>query len=218
MSSATSTGMNRKPILIYGAGGLGREILSLIRQLPSWEPVGFIDDHIKTGSVDGIPVRGGAEFILRSKERYSLVLGLGNPQSKATLSQRLAGEEIDFPVLIHPSAIIQDHDRVQLGEGTVIGAGCIFTTCINIGRHVLVNIGSTIGHDCSIGDYSCIMPGVNIAGNVKIGECVLVGSGSNIRNQIEIGKSSIVGMGSVIVKNVSENLTVAGVPARPIVK
>ena len=36
----------RTPIFIYGAGGLGREILSFMNQFEEWELAGFIDDSI----------------------------------------------------------------------------------------------------------------------------------------------------------------------------
>ena len=39
-----------------------------------------------------------------------------------------------------------------------------------------------------------------------------------IIQQIEIGQNSIVGAGSCVLKNVAENVTVAGVPARIIRK
>ena len=42
--------LERKDIIIYGAGGLGREILCLIiKKLDEWNPIGFVDDGVPAG-------------------------------------------------------------------------------------------------------------------------------------------------------------------------
>jgi acetyltransferase-like isoleucine patch superfamily enzyme len=61
-----------------------------------------------------------------------------------------------------------------------------------------------------------------ITGNTYFGgssvleDNVYVGPGANVRNGIKILKNSFVGMGSVVVKDVPENTTVIGVPAKPV--
>ena len=42
--------------------------------------------------------------------------------------------------------------------------------------------------------------------------------GALVRNQCRIGKEAVVGMGTVVIKNVENNQTVVGNPARPFVK
>ena len=39
-----------------------------------------------------------------------------------------------------------------------------------------------------------------------------------IKNQVEVGENVVVGMGSVVLKNIEDNTTVIGVPARPLKK
>lgn len=207
----------KKPILIYGAGGLGREILALIRALKDWEPVAFIDDQIKAGStVSGLNVIGGLSKIMDNQDPINIIVAFGNPASKAALLGKMQKPNIFFPTLIHPSAILQQPENIQLGKGTVIAAGCILTTDIDLGDHVLVNLNTTIGHNTKIGSFSSIMPGVNIAGEVTVGESVLIGSGANIMNGISLGDRCKVGMGAVVLKSVDPGITVVGVPAKRI--
>jgi sugar O-acyltransferase (sialic acid O-acetyltransferase NeuD family) len=204
----------RQKLLIYGAGGLGREVLSLIRALPEWEAAGFVDDYAEKGKLlAGVPVIGGFESIL---ENSYLVIAIGNPVHKALVVDKVKQKKVIFPSLIHPSAILQDKHSIQMGEGCIISAGSILTTDLQLGSHTLININVTIGHDCSIGDFCSVMPGVNIAGGVKIGNAVLIGSGANILNRMVIGEKSIIGMGAVVIANVDSDITVVGVPAKPI--
>ena len=205
-----------KTIAIYGAGGLGREVLALIQSFQDWSVSGFFDDYIPKGSiVDGIEVKGGCEELLKLKT--NVVVALGDPRAKKDLLNKLQNiEGLEFPSLIHPSAILLNKATIQVGKGTIITAGCILTTSITIGNHVLLNLNCTVGHDVVIGNYASIMPGVNLAGRTTVGECVLIGSGAQVINQSKIGERAIVGSGSVVNKDVEKNSTVVGVPARKI--
>lgn len=207
----------REPILIYGAGGLGKEILSLVRALEQFEPIGFIDDGVRKDTVvKGLKVLGGLDVLNSFTTPANLVIAIGDPSAKSILVKMIDPSRVYFPVLIHPSSIIQDEASVIIGEGSVLTAGCILTTDIVVGSHVLLNLNTTIGHDAEVGSFSSIMTGVNVAGTVKIGEGVLVGSGSNILNGVKVGGFSKVGMGAVVIRDVEPETTVVGVPGRKI--
>jgi sugar O-acyltransferase (sialic acid O-acetyltransferase NeuD family) len=198
---------------------LGREILSLVKSLDDWEAIGFIDDSQTKGTIiHDLEILGGFSFLQEMKSRAHVILAFGDPSVKKRIAIQFRNINVDFPVLIHPTAVIQDTASVNLGPGTVICAGAVLTTDIILGEHVLINLNSTIGHDCRIGNFSSIMAGVNLAGGVELSEEVLIGSGSNVINRIKIGAGSIVGMGSVVLKNVGSGLTVAGVPSRTLLK
>lgn len=203
--------------MIYGAGGLGREVLSMLKTSPQWEPLGFIDDTLAPGTVvAGLNVAGGKEVLVSARETLNVVMAVGDPRVRAALAGEISNKNVVFPSIIHPSAILQDPDTIRIGKGTIISAGCVLTTNIRIGDHTLVNLNVTVGHDVEIGNYSSVMPGVNIAGEVVVGASVLLGSGSNIMNRVRIGDGSRVGMGSVVIRDVAPGVTVAGVPAKPL--
>lgn len=200
-----------KPLFIFGAGGLGREILSLVRALEEWEVKGFFDDSKpKNSLVKGIPVLGG---IHDTDAEMNIIFAIGDPQMKRKLIREIK-RPLSSPVLIHPSAIIQEHTTVSLGAGTVVCAGTILTCDIRVGDHVLLNLNCTVGHDTQIGRFTSVMPGTNIAGEVTIGAGVLLGSDCNIRNGVTIGDDARIGMGTVVLNDVNMGETVVGVPGR----
>jgi sugar O-acyltransferase (sialic acid O-acetyltransferase NeuD family) len=206
-----------KGLLIYGAGGLGREVLSMLKAIPEWNPLGFIDDKQPANSqVAGLDVLGDVSFLNSLKEPADLVIAVGNPSTKREIVSAIKNPLIQFITIIHPSVIIQNPETTVIGKGSIICAGSIFTTDIAIGNHVLVNLKTTIGHNVVVGDFTSIMPSVNLAGDVKVGQCVLIGTASSVINNVQIGPNTIVGMGSVVIRNVDAGKKIAGVPAKEI--
>ena len=207
-----------KKILIYGAGGLGREVLSMLNQMPEFVCIGFLDDSYPVGyRVGDISVLGNVSWLMNCPTDTALVIAVGNPNVKSTIINRILPEwNVSFETVIHPKATIQDAKSVVIGVGSIIGAGVIMTTSITIGSHVLINLNVTIGHDVRIGDCTSVMPGVNLAGHVLIGKETLIGSGSNLINQVSVGDNCMIGAGSVVNHSIPSNKTAAGVPARVI--
>lgn len=207
--------MSKKRLAIYGAGGLGRELKAWTVRLHDYEFIGFFDDSLSPGSlVDGSKVIGNMNNVASYNELH-IIIGIGDPRTRKKVADQLATfSSLKFPVMIHPKAIVENPDDVKIGEGTVITAGCILTTGISIGRHVLINLNCSVGHDCIIDDCSCVMPGVNISGAVTIGKSVLIGTGASILNNLSVGDRSKIGAGSVVLKSLPENCTAVGVPAK----
>jgi sugar O-acyltransferase (sialic acid O-acetyltransferase NeuD family) len=117
-----------------------------------------------------------------------------------------------FAKLIHPKAWLGR--QIEIGEGSVICAGAMLTTNIFIGRHVHINIGSTVGHDAVLRDFVTMNPGVNVSGNVTLGKGVEVGTGSILIPHAHVGEWSALGAGSVATKPIPANVTVVGAPVK----
>lgn len=105
---------------------------------------------------------------------------------------------------------------MKIGDGTVICAGTILTVDIEIGRHVIINLDCTLGHDVQIGDFVTMYPSVNVSGNTVLGECVELGTGMQIIQGKKITPQAIVGAGSVVVRDIEESGTYVGCPAKKI--
>lgn len=205
-------------IVIYGAGGLGREVLQLIRDTDTdgvREILGFIDDGVEVGVVrNDAVVLGGMEYLDALSEPIGVVFGLADPRAKERRYHALKQNPlISFPTVIHPRALIRAYTTIQ--EGVVIVADCHVSVNVHIGRCVLLDDSATIGHDVAIGDFSSILPQAAVSGNIDIGARCLLGVGCMLRQGISVGADAVVGMGSVVLRDVPPEAIVYGNPAKP---
>jgi sugar O-acyltransferase (sialic acid O-acetyltransferase NeuD family) len=212
-----------KQIAVFGAGGFGLEVAMLIEHINTksheWDLIGFFDDGIKVGEiVNGYPVLGGVRKLNNWDSKLYLVFALGLPKIKKSICKKIINKNIFYPVLIHPNAVIGKKKYVSIGEGCIITAGNIITTNISIGKHVILNLSCTVGHQTEIGDFSSFMPTCNISGEVKIGKATFWGTGAKVINRIKVGNNVIIGAGSVVTKDIPDNVTAVGVPAKIIKK
>jgi len=207
-----------KDIVIIGAGGFGREVAWLIEDIntgnPQWNLRGFVDENpdLKGQTVNGYEVLGDLEWL--EKQEIYAVCAIGDPLTKKAVIERLVQSKVKYPVLIHPSVI--KSTSVEIEEGSIICAANILTVNIKIGKHVIINLDCTIGHDAQIMDYSTVLPSVNVSGYVVAEECVSIGTGSAVIQGKRIGANTIIGAGAVVVKDLPANCTAVGAPAKPI--
>ena len=207
-----------KDIAIFGAGGLGREIALLIRQIndvtPTWNMLGFYDEQHFSEAIDGFPYLGSLQELNATKQELHLVIGIGNCQWKRKVFEQIQNTNIKFATLIHPSVKIRDYQYCEIGEGSVIGENVVITTNVKIGKHVQVSPASTLAHDVVVSDFCSLMFAVNIAGNSILQKSVYIGTNATVIQLLEVGKNTIVGAGAVVTRSLPANCTAAGVPAR----
>ncbi len=86
--------------------------------------------------------------------------------------------------------------RIQAAIG--VSPQAIIARSAQLGMHVNVHPGVTIGDDCRVGDGTTILPGAQILPGCTIGSSVLVGPGVLLYENTVIGDRSIVHGGAVI--------------------
>ncbi len=217
----------KRPLYIIGAGGFGREIAWLVERINTsavtagqdepWDLKGFIDDDesIYGNVLDGYKVHGGHEVLENYGEDVWCVLAVGNAKGRKRGIGRLTPfPHIHFATLIDPSVAIGR--TVSVGEGCMICAGNILTVDCTIGNHVIINLDCTVGHDACISDFVTLYPSVNVSGCVEIGECSEVGTGSAIIQGVSIGKGTIIGANSTVIRDIEDEVTAVGSPAKVI--
>lgn len=209
-----------KKIVIFGAGGFGREIQWLIERInkenPTWEILGYIDDGVEIGtSIDGYQVLGNSEYLVQYQERLSVACAVGNARVRKSIIEKISvNANLDFPNLIDPSVLMSQ--RIEMGRGNLICAVNMLTVDIHIGDFNIINLNCTIGHDVKMASYITIYPGANISGCVIIDDLSEIGTGTQIIQGKTISSKVIVGAGSVVVRDIEESGTYVGAPARRI--
>lgn len=211
---------NYRKLCIVGAGGFGREVLSSFKNsyLLTGEKIEnevvFLDDDLALTNkkIMGVPVIQSSDFI---PSKYKVVIAIGDPNVRKRIVESLPNNTY-YTTLIHPSAIIMD--ECEIGEGSIITAGCILTCNIKIGKHSHLNLYTTVGHDCKIGDYFTTAPATNISGNCEIGDKVYFGTNVSIKQDIQICNDTIIGMGGVVIKSITESGVYIGNPLKKLEK
>jgi len=206
-----------QPLVIVGAGGLGREVRVLVEQLndqqPTWSLLGFYDD-VPPATTLPLPYLGTVAELNATREAVAVAVAVGSSHARAAVVARLSAAYLSFPALIHPSVARAPYQQLQFGAGCIITQGCILTTDIRLGQHVLLNLGCTIGHDAVLEDFCSLMPHANVGGEAHLETAVYLGTNATVINRVRVGARTIVGAGAVAIRDLPADCTAVGVPAR----
>ena len=208
-----------KKIVLVGGAGTSSDVLALIASINRvsmrYQVMGLLDDAIPEGSVRfGMPVLGPIAN-WKSWGNAWFVDCLGSPRSYRKREELLEGYGIlsaQFETLIHPSAMVADN--VQIGQGSIIFPNVVALSNVRIGQHATILSGTVLNHDVEVGDWSILGSGVMLSGAVKVGSTCYLGTSCSIREGVTIGDRSLVGMGAAVTGDVSQDVVVAGVPAK----
>ena len=201
---------------IYGASGLGRELLELANLIncnkSRWQSIVFIDDGDVPSEISHVPVFKYEAAKGSFGNELEIVIAVGEPSIRKALFAKVKRDKIHVPTLIHPDVYIPK--STTIGDGVTIQYGCFISCNVRIGNYVFIQPQCNIGHDCVL-DEGCIIAGFgNIGGIVHIGQWSYLGLSVAVMQQIQIGNNSVVGMGSVVVRDVQDNVIAMGNPAR----
>lgn len=196
---------------IYGAGGLGREMLVLAQRLNQharWEEIFFIDDVTEESVIAGATVRRFAQVNFTHLE---VVIAQGEPAARQTLAEKVQ-MKTRLATLIHPAVYIPSGSHI--GEGAVICDGVCISCDVRINDNALIQPHACIGHDSVVGAHSVVSSNVTLAGHVNIGQRVFIGMNSAVKEKTTLGDDAIIGMGSAVFSDIAQATIALGNPAR----
>jgi sugar O-acyltransferase (sialic acid O-acetyltransferase NeuD family) len=199
-------------LAFVGYGELGKQLLGFAEEIlkPS-EIIIFDDDAYVSNLTNAFPFQ---DYILEKFHEYNFIIGLGykHLQKKKQIIDLLKEKGRKMPSIIHPTCFVSK--SAKIGEAVYAYPMCNIDKNVIIEAGTLLNNSVTISHDNQIGECCYFSPSITTSGFVKIGNCSFIGTGSIISNNISIGKNTIIGIGSVLIKDLPNNYSALGNPAK----
>ena len=201
-------------VLIIGTGGLAREFARFFSK--QVEIVGFVSfsrDEFDQFELPGIFIDDEDGLTPEIAGTNKCLIAVGNPAAKEKINDKYKRKGFEFPNFVHKSSVVATEPTGDI-NGVVISPNCTVGSNVAFSDHVYLNFMVGVGHDCVFGKYVQINPGVQIGGASTIGTKVLIGSGARIRQGLSVGDGATVGLGAVAMRNVRNEITVIGNPAK----
>ena len=194
-------------LIIIGASGHGK-VVADIAALNGYKEIVFLDNDPEIKACAGYPVLG--PDTMTSELDGDVFIAVGNAEIRKKLMERDANR--NFPVLIHPSAVIAE--SAEVGAGSVVMAGAVINPGVKIGKGCIINTSSSVDHDCIVEDFCHVSVGAHLSGTVVVGTGTWIGAGATVINNVNICGKCMIGAGAVVIKDIDELGTYVGIPAK----
>lgn len=201
-------------MIIFGTGGHATELLEELLQLGVKDIYFYNDVNLKLKDFYGHKVlKSRKELQNTFIEESRFVIGVGKPNLRSE-------KQIEWSNLGGiPTTVVSKNARIgsfeiELGMGLNIMSGVQISSRICIGDGCLINRNVNIHHDVVLGQFCEIGPNAVLLGGCQVGEKSLIGAGAILLPGVKVGQNCKVGAGSIVTKDIPDNFTVKGNPAK----
>lgn len=201
-----------KELAIIGASGHGK-VIAEIAELLGYSISFFDDAYPEKSQVEHWLIKGDlSAYFLEKNSFFGAVVAIGNANIRESILTKLQCNQIATPTLIHPSAMVSKHAKIN--TACVVMAGAVINAFATIGKGCIINSNAVVEHDCVFADFVHICPNSAVAGGTTVGKSSWVGIGTNVKQMVNIGADVLIGAGSVVINDIPAGQTVVGVPAK----
>src|SRR5699024_10178137 len=195
-------------LIIIGAGSLGVMTLDAALEMDCYEKISFVDDNKNRNEIiHGHQVIGGMDVLEDLDENWDYIISIANNKVRKKISENF---RLNYVNIIHPNVAISRFSEIGIGNIILPNTSIDLETIIK--NHVILNKNNSRGHNVTMNNYAQASPGCNLGGIIDEG--TFIGLGANILPEMKIGSWSTIGAGAVVTKDVPNNVTAVGVPAK----
>jgi hypothetical protein len=181
-------------IIILGAGGFGREILSWVpRCFPAddYRVKGYLDQDSGRLERFGVPVpvlAAPGDYQVQSEDRF--LVAVGDPAGKERVVEPILAQGGRFLTMVHRLAVLNDFTHL--------------------------NFYASVGHDVEIGAFSTLSPYATVNGMCTIGRSVFMGTHTSVAVGATVGDRTKISSNACVMKSVGADQFVFGVPGKAV--
>ncbi len=205
-------------IVILGGGGLASEVADAVRALET--DGGLVcralyddDRRLKGRMLQGLEYAGTIQdYLDGDRPGAACVIGIGDNAVRERLAAELAAAGRTVRAVLHPTAVVSG--TATVGPGCYIAAWAFVGPRVRLGRHVVVNVGTSIGHDAVVEDLVQLCPGVRVSGFCHIGRAAFLGSNAVVAPGKRVGAGARLSACSFAGRDIPSGTLASGVPAR----
>jgi hypothetical protein len=204
--------VNKKNIVVVGAGGFALELLGYLEHEQSigryinYVVKGVIDDSAKSyegfSKVVNLAYLGTIDsYVIDEKDVFWVAIG--SQPHRRNVTELLAKKYVTFFSFISSMAVI--NKTARLGEGIVIAPFCIVNANVKLGNYAMLNSFSCVGHDSVVGDHAILYPYAAINGNCHVGADLLMGTRATIFPGTKVGNNCTITSHSYVKTDKGDN-------------
>jgi sugar O-acyltransferase (sialic acid O-acetyltransferase NeuD family) len=204
-------------LMIYGASGAGIEVYDMAKRVNAvnmkYSRILLIDDYKDEEEYYGTQrIHFESCEKVAQGEAFEFIIAVGEPSARRLLADRISDKGYTLTTLVDNTAIVCD--TAVLSPGCIVCAGSIVSSNARIDENCFIQYHVIVGHDAHVKKDTVICPKSTVGGNSTVGEQTFLGLNTSMKQGVNIGNRAIVGMGSMAFKDVDDDVTVVGNPAR----